>query len=119
MTSDTCANCGGGKGLHHYRTDQCPVGGVEAPDGKLQEWKDSTFRAIPLNKTNGNDEMFGRYINAGEFEPGLTKREYFAAMALQGFTSKLYPDGASFTEYAEFAVEAADALIDALNQEAK
>ena len=46
------------------------------------------------------------------YEPGLTKREYFAAMALQGLlsTSKALPDNAEI-----IAVKMADELIKALN----
>jgi len=39
----TCKNCGGDEGLHHYQTNQCPVGGREAPVGRKQEWKSTTF----------------------------------------------------------------------------
>lgn len=42
-TYDVCKNCGGQRGLHHYETDQCPVGGREAPVGRRQEWKSTTF----------------------------------------------------------------------------
>ena len=42
-TWDKCKNCGGERGLHHYETDQCPVGGREAPIGRKQEWKSTTF----------------------------------------------------------------------------
>lgn len=47
---------------------------------------------------------------------GLTKREYFAAMAMMGILA----DGCSVHELSEaacVAVEAADALINALNQD--
>ena len=30
--SENCKNCGGGEGIHHYETMQCPFGGVEAND---------------------------------------------------------------------------------------
>jgi len=45
---------------------------------------------------------------------GLTKREYFAALALQGFIQsyKSY----SYGELAECSVKATDALIEALNK---
>ena len=51
----------------------------------------------------------GYIINAG-----LTKREYFAAMALQGLLGdrKL----GSIQEYAEYAVKLADALIEELSK---
>ena len=48
---------------------------------------------------------------------GLTKREYFAAMAMQAIISKMYdPDGfADDDEIACNACDYADALIDELN----
>jgi hypothetical protein len=82
--------------------------------------------------TNGNDSVYPRF---GEFVPepanGLTKREYFAAMAIQGLlangslsTTQEWSNKADsyVTNYApagKVAVEIADALIDALNTEAK
>jgi len=42
-TYDKCKNCGGEYGLHHFETNQCPVGGREAPIGRKQEWKTTTF----------------------------------------------------------------------------
>jgi hypothetical protein len=44
---------------------------------------------------------------------GLTKREYFAAMALQGLLAN---DSALITSKARDAVQAADALIEILNK---
>jgi hypothetical protein len=44
---------------------------------------------------------------------GLTKREYFAAMAMQGYITNA---GYSIDEDARLAVQAADALIKALNE---
>lgn len=45
---------------------------------------------------------------------GLTKREYFAAMAMQGLCAK--PTGLdTFSDRAQRAVQSADALIEALN----
>lgn len=52
--------------------------------------------------------------------PGLTKREYFAAMAMQGFISGCYAgQNAGFTVQGNVfaAVEYADALIKKLNGE--
>ena len=53
---------------------------------------------------------------------GLTKREYFAAAALQGMLANSYSNGSTqplaeypFKDLGEFAVAAADALIEALN----
>lgn len=55
-------------------------------------------------------------ISANEHHDGLTKREYFAAMAMQGFMAS---DGAPDVNYkviAEAAVIFADTLINALNK---
>jgi hypothetical protein len=41
---DKCKNCGGERGLHQYQTMQCPVGGVEAPGLRKQEWMTLTFQ---------------------------------------------------------------------------
>ena len=41
--SDICKNCGGTYGIHQYETNQCPVGGREAPMDKRQEYMDTTF----------------------------------------------------------------------------
>ena len=40
---DICKNCGGWKGLHHYETNQCPIGGREAPIGELQQYSSQVF----------------------------------------------------------------------------
>lgn len=49
---------------------------------------------------------------------GLTKREYFAAMALQGIIAAhdIYTTGIDHKVNAKTAVKAADQLINALNQ---
>jgi hypothetical protein len=48
---------------------------------------------------------------------GLTKREYFAAMAMQGFVAATRYDSDSDIKYfAQIAVQAADALIAELNK---
>ena len=40
----TCFNCGADFGLHHYETNQCPVGGVEETRvGKVQQWAETKF----------------------------------------------------------------------------
>ena len=48
---------------------------------------------------------------------GLTKREYFAAKALTGLLANDRTDRDTIAAAAEMAVEAADELIEALNQE--
>jgi hypothetical protein len=74
-------------------------------------------------QTNGNDQAFARppvlVENYGlhQGSKGLTKREYFAAMALQGMCAN-----SSLTKIwtheniAEWSVQQADALIEALNK---
>ena len=51
-------------------------------------------------------------------DPGLTKREYFAAVAMQGMIASgiLAHDDSAPSDAATWAVECADALIDALNK---
>ena len=74
--------------------------------------------------TNGNDAAYpetrrnaDRYYSA---EGGLSKREYFAAMAMKAAFNGSYGVGKDeAAEVAEIAVTLADALIDALNKEPK
>jgi len=63
-------------------------------------------------KTNPNDS-----IHNSEQGPtdGLTKREHFAAMVLQGFLANSNAQG-SVDDYARGAVNFADALIEELNK---
>lgn len=46
-----CKNCGGWKGLHHSRTMQCPLGGVEASTGKPQSWSAFKYEAQETKET--------------------------------------------------------------------
>lgn len=41
---DVCENCGAGKGLHHFETDQCPKNGIECRDGLQQEWGSTIYK---------------------------------------------------------------------------
>lgn len=70
--------------------------------------------------TNGNDDAFAWATMTSEGAAtgasGLTKREYFAAMALSGILAN-YPDIiAGDNTVAVDAVRLADHLIDALNK---
>jgi hypothetical protein len=70
------------------------------------------------NKTNQNEPAFSCTDGNKFYDPGLTKREYFAAIALQGILghNKLYHrDG--FMNPCIDAVKMADELIKALNNE--
>jgi hypothetical protein len=72
-------------------------------------------------KTNPNDAVFARQHSEDKFNEqehhasrGLTKREYFAAMAMSGFCG----DSQTKTEIiANLAVKIADQLIDELNKQ--
>ena len=64
-------------------------------------------------KTNPNDASFPLISDHYLIDCGLTKREYFAAMAMQGLLAN---DSALITSKARDAVQAADALIEILNK---
>jgi hypothetical protein len=74
--------------------------------------------------TNGNDSAFSKpafVSQQGVVDPpqeGLTKREYFAAMAMQGIIAahNIYETGIDNEVNARTAINAADALIEALNK---
>lgn len=74
--------------------------------------------------TNPNDSVHALFDDMkNEVSSGLTKREYFAAIALQGLLSIYTTDGDSIvpnkentTYMAQLSVTAADELIKALNQ---
>lgn len=75
--------------------------------------------------TNGSEYVFGATTFFGDgsiMTRPLTKREYFAAMAMAGLISKYSTDGRfsgpkGVTTAATWSVEYADALIAALNEE--
>lgn len=78
--------------------------------------------------TNENDNAFPviaweQYGQKWEYQQGLTKREYFAAMAMQGFLSSIdwCADNAVANEShakitAKVSIQYADALINELNK---
>ena len=63
---------------------------------------------------NGNYSAYPLEIATVQYNSGLTKRELFAAMALQGLLSNNTQDG-YWHEFAKRAVDAADALIERLS----
>lgn len=68
-------------------------------------------QAFPLNMLNDDGTRFFSCA-------GLTKREYFAGLAMQGIVASCNSRGVLMdTEIAPFAVKWADALIAALNAE--
>ena len=76
---------------------------------------------MPTAPTNPNHPAFRNPYEAqsnGDF-PGLTKREYFAGQALMGILANQMNTGPAADVQAAEAVEHADALIAALNKDAK
>ena len=69
-------------------------------------------------KPNDNAFPFGYAMGV---EDGLTKREYIAAMAMQGMLANSELTNETFKErlVAAWSVDCADALIDELNKEEK
>lgn len=51
MTNDTCKNCGGWKGIHHYETGQCPINGKEAPLGQKEVYTFTKFEPVTEETT--------------------------------------------------------------------
>jgi hypothetical protein len=67
--------------------------------------------------TYGNDSIHvTRFRDGEENSQGLTKREYFAAMAMQGYVSAGCNGMPDAKRIGELALETADALIKALNK---
>ena len=69
------------------------------------------------NKTNPDDFAFACVDGNSHLQEGLTKREYFAAMAMQGILSSDINTNLSIGTVTEYAVRQADSLIKALNNE--
>jgi hypothetical protein len=52
MTEQTCKNCGGWYGLHHYETNQCPKNGRET---NPQMWESTTYQEEDKEDNNMAD----------------------------------------------------------------
>jgi hypothetical protein len=61
-TNDKCKNCGGDHGIHHYQTNQCPVGGSEAPIDRKQEYMTTTFESENSDELEELREMVKKLI---------------------------------------------------------
>lgn len=76
-----------------------------------------------MSKTIPNDStapLFASVKASADYaSDGLTKREYFAAIAMQGLLACESNNNESYARIAEWAVKHADALITALNGEFK
>lgn len=69
---------------------------------------------------NAEDQQMYNYPTENPENNGLTKREYFAAMAMQGLASTITIHRDELVKFiAEASVTCADALIEALNKERK
>lgn len=66
---------------------------------------------------NGFDLVFPTTGPNDNAEYGLTKRELFAAMAMQGMNAASWSESTSAENVAKWSVSCADALIAALSQE--
>ncbi len=67
-----------------------------------------------MSTTRANDTISVVIFDDKREQAGLTKREYFAALAMSGFLGSDYCEQ-SAKKVAEWSVDQADALIDALN----
>lgn len=68
-------------------------------------------------KTNPNDLVTPLMMD-GMIDGGLTKREYFAALAMQGLLSNNDVRDLDLLHHAKLSVEMSDNLIKALNEKA-
>lgn len=66
--------------------------------------------------SNRNERAFPQHPESRGVYMGLTKREYFAAMAVQGLMASPHVDGATYEEITEAAVNVADALLKELEK---
>lgn len=74
--------------------------------------KDSAFPTQPPSSNGLSGEEY--QLNYGQ--DGLTKREMFSAMALQGYLSSPFHSNKTEVLLSEWSVKAADALITELNK---
>lgn len=82
----------------------------------MEENQESVLKTVP-NESAFPLTFSEDRLATGFVEPGLTKREWFAAMALQGTIAATPGDhGYEFSDMAEDAVAYADELIKALNK---
>jgi hypothetical protein len=97
------------------------LGDIEGNQGdEMTEPNDSAHPVIETEHSHdwdGGGESYSNTYSTG----GLTKREYFAAMAIQGIlpTLKHAVSRVEMENIASDAVDVADYLIEALNKEAK
>lgn len=83
---------------------------------KQKEWSEAYIKNRQLSIKNSLVHPLRPDTDYMEYH-GLTKREYFAAMALQGFLTNPDYNDANHEQTAKMAVKAADALLNELNKE--
>lgn len=102
-----------------YRTQQKKLPVIKL---NMENKETKSTEPIQIFRTNSTDPNLSDFTKSAlsrinnPIDPpnnGLTKREYFAAMALQGFLAN---DSALITSKVRDAVKAADALIEELNK---
>lgn len=89
MAKRTCANCGADLALHHYETNQCPLGGVEARNGRAQEFMESTF-VEALSEADEIERMQQRVYELLNAHPDGTLASNALALAWQAIRASWY-----------------------------
>jgi len=86
----------------------------------MTDGKQPAFPEIHIHHWRAQDKEVGETDNViPRWMGGLTKREYFAAKALQGlcaYGGALANENGSAAAYSRLAIECADALIEELNK---
>lgn len=81
------------------------------------------IKEVPIVIGNGGKTVdIAFQTERGDFNVnfgGLTKREHFAAMAMQGLCANEHVTALDESYIAKFSVQQADALIEALNKESE
>lgn len=68
-----------------------------------------------MSKTEPNQAAFAYFNEMNSWQTGLTKREYFAAIVMQGIVTPGIPKEL-YARFAKDAIQLADALIKELNE---
>lgn len=79
-----------------------------------EEFKNGDTPAYPLPVAGCIDGGMYTVMEKSHWAGGLTKREYFAAMALQGLIASVKPVSENINLTAEYAIKFADELLNQL-----
>lgn len=85
-------------------------------NGNPRPYKEESSGEISKPECDPNKPAFSNSSSVGDWEEGLTKREYFALHILSGLFADRELSGLDISTMAEHAVCQADALIKALNE---